>query len=160
VKTQKGISYRIRRYIRESPEFLPQAATTSRALAMHVLGTNRGSTICIFHQRHRAFSQHDGYDGKFLMKGVTYPKKLNTLKVTHTPQPGHLHCGCNIDVALMGFFFWKTWTLTSSHPSLINQKTSYLTIDDMYSNNWGLEQINITNRLEGLPEKRLMDVVT
>jgi hypothetical protein len=132
------------------------------------------------------------------MKGVTYPKKLNTLKVTHTPQPGHLHCGCNINVALMGFFFWKTWTLTSSHPGLIHlsesmkdedlqprprgfiveayQKTAYLTIDDMYGNNWGsaayeqqirlhqmtnlLEQINIANRLEGLPEKRLMDVAT
>jgi hypothetical protein len=93
------------------------------------------------------------------MKGVTYPKKLNTTTLKHTPQPGHLHCGCNIDVALMDFLFWKTWTLSSLHPKLSHlteslkdedlhprprgfvieafQKVSHLTLDDMYDQDWG-----------------------
>ncbi|KAF8877993.1 hypothetical protein BD779DRAFT_1677060 [Infundibulicybe gibba] len=32
------------------------------------------------------------------------------------PQPGHMHCGCAIDVALMEFYFWKTWTIRSTRP--------------------------------------------
>lgn len=30
--------------------------------------------------------------------------------------PGHMSCGCAIDVVLMDFFFWKTWTITSTRP--------------------------------------------
>lgn len=67
---------------------------------------------------------------------------------------GHLHCGCNEDVVLTDFYFWKTWVLTSDvtgtqvsegmrddrlkprHRAFVvkafNDMTG-LTIDDLYS---------------------------
>jgi hypothetical protein len=191
----KPITFSIRRHIRDTQEFLPRAATTSRKLALHILGTNRGSVICIFHQRNRSFSATDGFKNKYVVTGVAYPKQLNSASAKHTPPAGHLHCGCNIDVVLTSFFFWKTWTVRSFHPKIhiiesmrddflhprhrafiveAFQKATCLTIDDMYGE-YGpgsaeyerrirllqvtrlLEKVNALNRLEGLPEQKLVD---
>jgi len=105
-------------------DFLPTAATTSRALALHVLDTNRGNAICLFHQHNRSFTQVDGFGQKYILVGVPHAKSVKTTKDGTSdsklpPAPaGHLHCGCNQDIALLDLFWWKTWALRSTKANL------------------------------------------
>ncbi|KAG6820572.1 hypothetical protein H0H92_001873, partial [Tricholoma furcatifolium] len=51
--------------------------------------------------------------GKYVLNGVPFQRKVNQTKSDRIERPdGHLHCGCNEDVALMDFYFWKTWSLS------------------------------------------------
>lgn len=77
-----------------------------------------------------------------------------TKKKIILPPAGYMHCGCNENVVLTDFYFWKTWTLTCLETgkavteSLRDQrllprerafivahyeKVTGLTIDDLYS---------------------------
>jgi hypothetical protein len=93
---------------------MPEAATTSRELALAVLETNRQNIVCCYHQRAKGDVVVDG-EGKYALNGQPYPRKLRKTKAAPpvTRPPGHLHCGCNEDDVLMDFYFWKTWSLTS-----------------------------------------------
>ncbi|KAF8874485.1 hypothetical protein BD779DRAFT_1754494 [Infundibulicybe gibba] len=106
----------LRRQIREIQELLPQAATTSRKLAYSIFRTAQKNSICRYHQKYRAHKQRDGFNNEsgstYLIRGPAYAKKLGGI-----PHADHMHCGCSIEVALMEFFFWKTWTIRSTHPS-------------------------------------------
>ncbi|KAF8870064.1 hypothetical protein BD779DRAFT_1681451 [Infundibulicybe gibba] len=114
---EREIPAGLRRMIREVQELLPQAATTSRALAYSIFRTTQKNVICRYHQKFRGSSKpYDGFrptssGTSFIIHGPAYRKDLRK-----EPQPGHMHCGCAIDVALMEFYFWKTWTIRSTRP--------------------------------------------
>jgi hypothetical protein len=101
-------------------DYLPYTATLDRELSLHILNTNRGNLICIHHQRHRGQNyETDGFaNGKYVLVGVPYPSVVTSSNDDEKPPPaaGHMHCGCNIDVALLDFFWWKTWVLKSTRP--------------------------------------------
>jgi hypothetical protein len=157
----KAIPFEFRRLIREAQEFLPLAATMSRRLSLHILDTNRENTICLFHQTHRSAKSSDGFaNDKHILIGVPYPNLVTPTRVVGAPKPaeGYLHCGCNIDVALLDFFWWKTWVLKSTNPGLVYSEgmgvevtqtrvraffaqafteATGMTIDDLYRSNVG-----------------------
>ncbi|KAF8194274.1 hypothetical protein K438DRAFT_1797586, partial [Mycena galopus ATCC 62051] len=75
--------------------------------------------------------QMDGYTtSKYLVEGVALPslknneekskarkKKNGTQTRRNTPERvGFLDCGCDEDMALMDFIWFKTWTVTSKKP--------------------------------------------
>ncbi|KAJ7229014.1 hypothetical protein GGX14DRAFT_346641, partial [Mycena pura] len=99
----KTIPSHLRRLMRTINEFAPRSGTTSRAVTLHVLQTTKDTT-----------AEVDGYTpGKFVIVGVPYssvskPKDDDTI----------MTCGCEKDVALMEFFWWKTWTIKSANPGL------------------------------------------
>ena len=102
-------------------EFLPEAGTLSRDLSIHILATNRGNSICLFHQHHRHIKVSDGFGNgtKNILIGVPYANIVASSKdESQVPPEGHMHCGCQIDTALLDFFWWKTWVLTSTRPRL------------------------------------------
>ncbi|KAF8869957.1 hypothetical protein BD779DRAFT_1479300 [Infundibulicybe gibba] len=99
---KKKLPSGLRRQIREVQELLPEAATTSFALALSIFYT--------ISSKNRNHYQRDGFEGEYLVKGPAYEKDYDA-----DPQPGHMHCGCSINVVLMEFYFWKTWTITSTH---------------------------------------------
>jgi hypothetical protein len=74
-----------------------------------------------------------------------------------------MHCGCNVDVALLDFFWWKTWVLHSTRLDLPVSKglgdkyipprvraffaqafieATGLTIDDLYASGLGSNGYN------------------
>jgi hypothetical protein len=154
------IPFEFRCLIRDAQEFLPLAATMSRKLALHILDTNRDNSICLFHQVHRSSKASDGFaNNKHILIGVPYPNIVTPTKEgQQAPVKDHLSCGCNIDVALLDFFWWKTWVLRSTRPGLVHSegmgteviqtrvraffvqgftKATGLTIDDLYQSNVG-----------------------
>ena len=118
VTEDKPVPYNIRRLVRDMQDFLPQAATVSRKLSLHLLGTNRNNTICLFHQHHRHAKFQDGFGNeKHVLVRVPYQKFVaSSREDQQAPQAGYMHCGCNVDVALLDFFWWKTWVLKSTRP--------------------------------------------
>jgi hypothetical protein len=161
----KPIPLNFRRLIREDQEFLPLAATMSRKLSLHILGTNRQNTICLFHQHHRYSKFRDGFgNDKHVLIGVPHENSVASTKdAQQAPAEGHLHCGCNADVALLDFFWWKTWVLRSTRPGLEYSEgmgdeviqtrvraffaqafteATGLTIDDLYRSNVGAHGYN------------------
>jgi hypothetical protein len=95
----------------------------------------------------------------YVLVGVPHAKSLShSAKDVTVPPEGHLHCGCNIDVVLLDFFFWKTWTLNGvvgatmvteslqgdlfspRHRAFIAKafiEATGLTVDDLYSSDIG-----------------------
>jgi len=92
-------------------EFLPEAATFNRRLALHCLTTNRRNRICLYHYFVKNGKIHDGSaDSKFKVTGTPYPRTVNKKGKQEIPvATGYMHCGCSEDVALLDFYFWKTW---------------------------------------------------
>lgn len=108
----KHIDASIRRTAREVQDFLPEAATTSREVALHFLSATQDSVNCIYHchsDRDFKARERPPPDGPYSFTGVTgvFRKKGDA----GAASPGHLRCGCEIESALMHFIFWKTWTL-------------------------------------------------
>ncbi|KAF8058231.1 hypothetical protein FPV67DRAFT_1387863, partial [Lyophyllum atratum] len=91
----------LRRMIWENQWLLPESATISRELALHILGSTHANTQCIV---------LTGTPGPRLVKSKNMPRPK-------APAEGLLHCGCEEDKALLDFIFWKTWkaTYTSSY---------------------------------------------
>ena len=123
----------IRRLIHENQTVAPEAATTSRALALECFTTLPMNVLCPYHQKSdKAGKTVDGRDGlKFVLNGVPRPRKTvppataKKLKKKASAlykqssqfrdprlREGFLHCGCSIDEVLMDFYFWKTWKIS------------------------------------------------
>lgn len=102
--------------VREHQSFLPEAATTDRALALRCLSTNRRNTICIHHHKTHSGKNYDGGPkARFMVTGVDQPRmvKMKKNSVSRLAQ-GFLSCGCSKEIALFDFFFWKTATAQNS----------------------------------------------
>ena len=123
----------LRRLIRENQAVTPEAATTSRELALECFTTLPMNVICPYHQKSdKSGKTVDGGDGlKFVLNGVPRPRKTvppaiaQKLKKKASAlykrsgqfrdprlREGFLHCGCPIDEVLMDFYFWKTWSIS------------------------------------------------
>lgn len=145
----------LRKQIRDHQDLLPRAATTTRELALSILTTNRDNKFCLYHHSTQKAGLIIDGEGKYKLNGVPYPRLVAKTKnvVVNSPD-GYMNCGCNEDVALTDFYFWKTWKLTCIETgtvvteSLKDQKFSPrerafivaafndsagLTIDDLYS---------------------------
>ena len=145
----------LRKQIRDHQDLLPRAATTTRQLALAILTTNRHNTFCLYHHgTQKAGLIIDG-QGKYKLNGVPFPRLVaKTKKAVVNSRVGYMNCGCNEDVALTDFYFWKTWKLTCTETgtaiteSLKDQKfaprdkafivaffndVTTLKIDDLYS---------------------------
>ncbi|KAF8881349.1 hypothetical protein BD779DRAFT_1445624, partial [Infundibulicybe gibba] len=154
----KELSFALWRQIREVQELLPEAATTSPALALSIFYTVRKNYICRYHQKYRNHHQHDGFRGGYIVKGPAYKKDYEA-----DPEPGHMHCGCAIDVVLAEFFFWKTWTASSTRsdvklkesmrdeviPARLRafivqeyMKATCLKLEVLYGEDWGTTEYN------------------
>ncbi|KAG6807042.1 hypothetical protein H0H92_009023 [Tricholoma furcatifolium] len=108
------IDTRLRRYIREHQSFMPIAAMKTRQLALHILTSNRGNVMCTYHH----VVERSGYlidgEGDYAINGVPRARKVNHVISDGVKRPkGYLHCGCDEDVALLDFYFWKSWSLTA-----------------------------------------------
>lgn len=105
----------IRNRIRCVQDYLIEAATTNREMALHCLTTRSGNTMCRYHQGITKKSQPKDGDntgeiiGEYLVTGIPGARILHP----KIPEPGMLNCGCDEDEVLTDFFFWKTWTITS-----------------------------------------------
>ncbi|KAF8331199.1 hypothetical protein F5887DRAFT_922790 [Amanita rubescens] len=129
----QDIPAKLRRLIRENQSLVPEAATRSRGLALECLTTQNFNVFCPYHHTiDKAGTKTDGKDGqKYVLNGVPLPRETvhpDAIKALKTKKSalytskgefrsprlrdGYLNCGCEIDEALMDFYFWKTWTLT------------------------------------------------
>ncbi|KAF8059615.1 hypothetical protein FPV67DRAFT_1453986 [Lyophyllum atratum] len=110
------VSGTYRRMIRENQELLPEAATISRKLALHILTTTHGNSQCLYHHKTKTEGKPNG---PYLLSGTPGPRvtKSKTNPDPPPPAPGLLHCGCEMDVALMDFIFWKTWKVMFASPN-------------------------------------------
>lgn len=96
-------------------DLLPEAATSSRRVALEVLKTNRGNLVCGYHQIAKGKVTVDG-EGRYKVNGQPFGRQVRQKKSQpEVPrEPGHLHCGCNEDDVLLDFYFWKTWTCSAT----------------------------------------------
>lgn len=143
------LGFTLRKQIRENQELLPEAATRSRELALHCLLSNRDNVQCLIHWRAGATEEKDGIseNSPFMLSGVSGYRNM-----VGAPKPGHMHCGCDVDVALMHFIFQKTWTMSGSGGAIVEgmrtqlwdtrtrgfvveafKRTTGLTLADLYS---------------------------
>ncbi|KAG6824777.1 hypothetical protein H0H92_005848, partial [Tricholoma furcatifolium] len=112
-----SIDTHLRRYIRENQCFMPIASSKTRKLALHVLTSNCGNVMCLYHH----VIEKSGYiingEGDYRINGVPRPRNVNRVITDGVKRlKGYLHCGCSEDVALLDFYFWKTWSLSSELP--------------------------------------------
>ena len=64
------IDEKIARAVREHQEFLPEAASTNRRLALACLTTNRSNRVCIYHHKNKKGNIYDNSkDAKFKVTG-------------------------------------------------------------------------------------------
>lgn len=94
--------------------------TSHRALAIAVLTTGQGNLRCPFHavndHRSRFFDGDEGKGTKRLwaVTGVPMPPTKGSRKKNPiSPPEGYLHCGCQLDMVLLDFYYWKSGTITS-----------------------------------------------
>jgi hypothetical protein len=106
----------IRRDIRMCDELLPEAATTTRKLALHILTSNRDNLQCLYHsgggKEYRLEGEEEGRPHQvtsIFAQAVKNEEKGDGVQ----PEPGLMHCGCDIETALWDFFFFKTWTVST-----------------------------------------------
>ncbi|KAF8880855.1 hypothetical protein BD779DRAFT_1675711 [Infundibulicybe gibba] len=110
---RRGIPPEVRKMIRENQSFLPRAAYTSREMALECLRTNRNNRFCLYHHRTDRRGRAKDGQGKYKLNGVPMQRAASFRKSDGVPAPkGHLHCSCEIDVALADFIHWKTWKVT------------------------------------------------
>ncbi|KAF8872982.1 hypothetical protein BD779DRAFT_1477256 [Infundibulicybe gibba] len=108
-----GIPSETRKMIRANQSYLPRAAYTSREMALECLRTNRDNTFCLYHHRTDKQGRARDGQGKYKLNGVPMQRAASYKKSDGVPSAkGHLHCGCDIDIALADFIHWKTWTVT------------------------------------------------
>lgn len=100
--------------------------TSHRALAVAVLTTGQGNIRCPFHavndHRSRFFDGDGGKNAKrpWAITGVPRPPTKGSQKKNPIQPPeGYLHCGCELNMVLLDFYYWKSGTITS--PNAPNQ---------------------------------------
>jgi hypothetical protein len=109
LQENKGIDFGIRRMARFDSEFLPEAATTSRKLALHFLTTREDNIMCGYHAfKNKSSGARDGW-GKPGMKvrGVPGKRKLGTAGQHPTKGLQVGNCGCMIQDILLEFALSK-----------------------------------------------------
>ncbi|KAF8068577.1 hypothetical protein FPV67DRAFT_1366079, partial [Lyophyllum atratum] len=112
----------IKRKIRENQELLPEAATISRALALHILTSTHGNIQCLYHGKAKVEGKLGGYIDGFLISGTPGRRRVKSKKNPNpgNPESGHIHCGCEEEKALLDFILWKT--LQVSYKPVGNKK--------------------------------------
>ncbi len=111
----------LRSYIREVPEFCPQAASTSKALALHCLTTRYHNIICIYHSYldKKGTANDTKIDPRRVHRvtGVPWKRHINP-KSRAADDPlvvleyKAVHCGCHVEDVLWEFYWFKTGILT------------------------------------------------
>ncbi|KAJ4497124.1 hypothetical protein C8R41DRAFT_865700 [Lentinula lateritia] len=111
------ISAKIRRLSQEVPWFVPEGGTMSRELSIRLLTSGQGNILCPYHAvKDKAIRAHDE-DGKRdsqdpSLTGV--PKAPTKAKSRPADPPvGYMHCGCELDLVLLEFYYWKTGKIYS-----------------------------------------------
>jgi hypothetical protein len=110
----KKIDPSIRRMARTDPTYLPEAATTSRRLAIHFVTSKEGNIQCGYHAyKNKSTFMRDGW-GKVgqQIRGVPGKRKISAGKgkkagVVKPPAKGLGNCGCKIEDILLEFVLWK-----------------------------------------------------
>ena len=136
---------------------------------MHIFLMAHGNYICRYHQKYRHHHQYDGYEGEYVVKGISFLKTVSKRSNGTNPQEGHMHCGCAINDVLLEFMFWKTWTAASTRPGFVYveslkdeiiparlrafitqafRRTTCLTLDDLYGADYGTPQYEARIRLK------------
>ncbi|KAF8068967.1 hypothetical protein FPV67DRAFT_1669011 [Lyophyllum atratum] len=108
---RKAVSPGIRKMIRENQHLLPEAATISRSLALHILTSNRDNIQCLYHSKSKYFANSG--QGPFAISGTPGPKRTGP---NEKAAEGFLNCGCPVDAALLDFLIWKVWRVTLRAP--------------------------------------------
>ncbi|KAJ4470357.1 hypothetical protein C8J55DRAFT_491817 [Lentinula edodes] len=111
-----NISAKIRRLSQEVPWFVPEGGTMSRELSIRLL-TSRQGNLCPYHAvKDKAIRAHDE-DGKRDSQdpSLTGVPKRPTKAKSHPGDPpvGYMHCGCELDLVLLEFYYWKTGKIYS-----------------------------------------------
>jgi hypothetical protein len=120
LKEGTAIPDKITRMARVDPTYLPKAAMTSRALALHFITSGKGNIQCGYHSyRNKSCYNRDGW-GKPGAKihGVPGKRRVTNSRGKagekasgkSTVPPSMLdfaHCGCRIDDCLLEFFLSK-----------------------------------------------------
>ncbi|EDQ98565.1 uncharacterized protein LACBIDRAFT_299171 [Laccaria bicolor S238N-H82] len=159
----------LKRKIREIVDLAPRAGTTSRELSLYIL--ERTYQICRHHRRYRTEDSFAKHDTVISIEGVGYRKDY-----TRRAAEGHLDCGCSIELALFDFFWFKTWSMGSSHPNVTIHEDlkcdtipprlrsffaeaykfiGMVTLDDLFALKWGTEGCH--NRLRLLQIARMTE---
>lgn len=122
----KSIPADTRSMLREVPDYLPEAATVSAALTLHILTTPQKNTRCLFHNIYRRMNKSDldvdaamtrSEKGELSLTGVSGRKVEGDQRMYFRAaeaddyEPTHLDCGCGLEESLFYFWMWKTWRL-------------------------------------------------
>lgn len=106
----------VKRLARLYSTFLPEAGSYSVKASLHMMRTSVGNLVCTYHSGHdRRFDYHDTTrkvrkGAKYQLYGVPHRGELigrGKPKDSVTPHANHMHCGCRIDHALMGYLWFK-----------------------------------------------------
>jgi hypothetical protein len=112
----KSIDPSIRRMARIDPTYLPEAASTSRKVAIHFLTSNDGNTQCGYHAfKNKSTFVRDGWGKEGIqIRGVPGKKKVSAgkkksdeTKKTVRPAKGLGNCGCRLEDILLEFILSK-----------------------------------------------------
>jgi hypothetical protein len=108
--------------MRQVQEFCPESATTSFEIFRQAHLTGADNYVCTYHQLHSSVKTklRDGEeDALYEIMGQPLPpriagskKKAKTRDEDGNPIPGYFHCGCDEKEVAVGFYIWKTWSLT------------------------------------------------
>jgi hypothetical protein len=108
----KSIDTSVRRMARIDPTYLPEAATTSRTLAIHFLTSKDGNVQCGYHAyKNKTTLARDGWGREGMkIRGVPGKRKISDQKKKTSLKPpakGLGNCGCRIDDILLEFVLSK-----------------------------------------------------
>ncbi|KAJ7283896.1 hypothetical protein C8J57DRAFT_1218188 [Mycena rebaudengoi] len=107
----------VRGYMRAIQKFCPESSYTTFEIFKEVHRTSFNNFICGYHQAHSGSNQklQDG-DAKALWKimGQPMPYDVGQGGAANyvAAVPGHFHCGCNENEVAVGYYIWKTWSIT------------------------------------------------
>lgn len=117
---KKPIPIHIRSFIRVVEEFCPEAASTTKALALHCLTSRYGNIVCLYHTSHDKSGKVNDTKPrrKHQVTGVPWERLINAKdRPPNTPlhelAPKATNCGCHQDDVLWDFYWWKTTCLYS-----------------------------------------------
>jgi hypothetical protein len=158
----RTIPYKWRRLIREIQEVCPEAANTTRQLALHCFETNRGNRICPYHgEKDKAGTLCDMTttdESLHRVMGTPFERQVNNKRQGKTSEKRKhiLDCGCIEDEALLDFYWWKQITVISPSTNIEEgwkeqrldprarafmksewEFISFLTVNDIYTNGQG-----------------------
>jgi hypothetical protein len=108
----KDIDPSIRRMARIDPTYLPEAASTSRKVAIHFLSSGQGNIQCGYHAyKHKSTLARDGWGKEGMqIRGVPGKKKMSDGKKktkVQRPAKGLGNCGCRMEDILFEFILSK-----------------------------------------------------